>query len=106
MHQLAYVLVMNLEQLRTYKPQIQALAREYKIDPDSIRVFGSVARGDANEASDVDLLVRTLPKCSLFKLGGFYGSLKALLHTEVDVVTEGGLSPYLASGILAGAEPL
>lgn len=97
---------MNLEELRTFKPQIQALAREYRIDPDSIRVFGSVARGESSEDSDIDFLVRTLPKCGLFRLGGFYGGLKELLDAEVDVVTEDGLSPYIGPNILAGAMPL
>jgi predicted nucleotidyltransferase len=97
---------MNLERLRSFKPQIQDLARQYKIDPDSIRVFGSVARGEETEDSDVDFLVRTLPGCGLFRLGGFYGSLKNLLQLQVDVVTEGGLSPYIGPSILASAQPL
>lgn len=97
---------MNLKELRKFKPQIQALAREYKIDPDSIRVFGSVARGDAGEDSDVDLLVRTLPGCGLFRLGGFYVNVEKLLNRKVDVVSEGGLSPYIGPYILKSAEPL
>lgn len=97
---------MNIEELRRFKPQIQALARQYKIDPDSIRVFGSVARGEAGEDSDVDFLVRTLPGCGLFRIGGFYVDLEELLHRKVDIVTEGGISPYLKDSILASATPL
>lgn len=97
---------MNLEQLRQFKPQIQALARQYRIDPDSIRVFGSVARGDAGEDSDIDFLVRTLPDCGLFKIGGFYCGLEDLLHCKIDIVTEDAISPYLQPSILASAAPL
>jgi len=97
---------MNLEQLRKLKPQIQALARQYRIDPESIRVFGSVARGDAGPDSDIDFLVRTLPGCGLFRIGGFYGGLEDLLHTKVDIVTDDSISPYLGPSILASATPL
>lgn len=86
---------MNLEQLRRFKPQIQALARQYKIDPDSIRVFGSVARGEETKDSDIDFLVSTLPACSLFDLGGMYMDCKDLLGSEVDVVTDKGIDPLM-----------
>ena len=46
---------MNLATLRSMKPQILAIAAEHGVG--NIRVFGSVARGDADETSDVDFLV-------------------------------------------------
>jgi predicted nucleotidyltransferase len=46
---------MNLEELRQYKPQIMALAEQYGVT--NIRVFDSVARGDADADSGVDFLV-------------------------------------------------
>ena len=95
---------MKLEQLQNYKSRIQELARQYKIDPDSIRVFGSVARGDATETSDVDLLVRTLPGCGLLRLGGFYVALEDMLHCKVDIVTEDAISPYLRPSIMESAQ--
>lgn len=49
---------MNLEELRKHKPAIQNLAKIYEIDPNSIHVSGSVARGESSESSDVDLLVK------------------------------------------------
>jgi len=97
---------MNIEQLRTLKPQIQALARECKIDPDSIRVFGSVARGDATEQSDIDFFVRKLPGCGLLRIGGFYSGLEDLLHRKVDVVTADCISPNLLSIILSSSQLL
>ena len=97
---------MTMEELRKLKPQIQALARQYFIDPESIRVFGSTARGEAGSASDVDFLVRTLPGCSLFKIGGMYGALRKLLGLNVDIVTEHSINPYLKETILKTARPL
>lgn len=46
---------MNLAELRTFKPQIMAIASQYGVR--EIKVFGSVARGDEDENSDVDLLI-------------------------------------------------
>lgn len=97
---------MTLEELRAFKTQIQHLARQYAIDPDSIRVFGSVARGQANDKSDVDLLVRTLPGCTLFKIGGLYGALRKLLGHNVDIITEHSVNPHLKATIFASARPL
>ncbi|NBX03630.1 MAG: nucleotidyltransferase domain-containing protein [Alphaproteobacteria bacterium] len=79
---------MNIDTLRTFKPKIQALAREYKIDPDSIRVFGSVARGDATADSDVDFLVHPQQDCNIFDISGFYEDVAGILRHPVDVVSD------------------
>lgn len=71
-----------------------------------VRVFGSVARGESTAASDVDFLVRPLPKCSLFDLGGLLMDLQDLLGCKVDVVTEDGLKPRLRKQVLAEAVPV
>ncbi len=84
---------MNLKELREFKPQIQSLAKQYRIDPGSIRVFGSVAHGDECP-EDVDLLVHPLQECSLFDLGGFYEDIRQLLHV-VDVVPDDSIRPLL-----------
>ncbi|MEQ1706000.1 MAG: nucleotidyltransferase family protein [Rickettsiales bacterium] len=94
---------MNLEELRKHKPAIQNLAKLYKIDPNTIRVFGSVARGESSENSDVDLLVKTLPNCGLFDLGGIYADLTDLLHCKVDVVPDDSIRPRIAQYILKDA---
>jgi predicted nucleotidyltransferase len=57
----------------------------------NIRVFGSVARGEADEASDIDFLVEMEPGRSLFDLGGLQVELEAFLGCQVDVVSEKGL---------------
>ena len=70
------------------------------------RVFGSVARGQGTESSDVDLLVKTGPGCSLFDLGGLLEDLQELLGCRVDLVTEDGLKPRLRARVLREAVSL
>ena len=68
-----------------------------------VRVFGSVARGDATEASDIDFLVDLEPSRGLFDLGGLLMDLRDLLGHDVDVVTEAGLRQRVAERVLADA---
>ena len=71
-----------------------------------VRIFGSIIRGTATERSDIDLLVAFEPDRSLLDLIGFKQDLQELLGRPVDVVSEGGLSPYLKDRILHEAQPL
>jgi len=71
-----------------------------------VRLFGSVARNEASEASDVDLLVELEPGRSLFDLGGLGADLEALLGRRVDLAEVGGLSPHLRERVLSEAVPL
>jgi predicted nucleotidyltransferase len=70
---------------------------------DNVRVFGSRGRHEAAESSDLDLLVDMADGRSLFDLVALTDELEDALGVEVDVVTEGGLSPYLRDRILAEA---
>jgi predicted nucleotidyltransferase len=72
----------------------------------NVRVFGSVARGEADEQSDIDLLVDMEPGRSLLDLGGLLMDLQALLGQNVDVVTERGLKPRIRERVLAEAVAL
>ena len=72
----------------------------------NVRVFGSVARETDDETSDVDLLVDFEKGRSLMDLAGLEIELKELIGRKVDVVTTGGLSPYLKVRILGEARPL
>jgi predicted nucleotidyltransferase len=71
-----------------------------------VRVFGSMARGDARPDSDVDLLVDVGPNPSPWFPGGLVADLEALLHRRVQVVTERGLDGLLRERVLAEAVPL
>lgn len=72
----------------------------------NVRVFGSVARGEADEKSDIDILVDLEPGRSLFDLGGLLMDLQDLLGHHVDVVTERGLRERIRDRILKEAVAL
>lgn len=94
---------MDLETLRTqYRDQILALAEQYKLS--NIRVFGSVARGDAGPDSDVDLLVHGLPGCKPITFEREINQIFAPI--KVDVVDDEALHRLLAPYILKDATPL
>lgn len=66
----------------------------------NVRIFGSVARGEDDEQSDVDFLVEMEPGRSLLDMGGLLMDLRACLGREVDVVTESGLKPRIRQRVL------
>ena len=95
---------MTLRGLAERRTEILRLAERYRAG--KVRVFGSVARGDNSQVSDVDLLVTPQPGCSLFDLGGLLEDLQELLGCPVDLVTEDGLKPRLRERVLREAVPL
>lgn len=88
----------RLERLRGNRSAILTLAKQY--GPRSVRIFGSVARC---QASDIDILVDFEPGRSLLDQIGFEQGVADLLAERVEVVAEGGISPYLESRILGEA---
>ena len=74
---------MNLEELRKFKPQIMELASKYGVS--EIKVFGSVARGDADENSDVDLLIDRF-EGTLLTFVYFKEKMEDLLGSKVDLI--------------------
>jgi predicted nucleotidyltransferase len=72
----------------------------------NVRVFGSVARGDADPESDIDFLVEFEPCRSLFDQGGLLMDLERLLGRSVDVVTEAGLKERIRPRVVKEALPL
>ena len=96
---------MSLEELRkSRRDDILRLAASYGAH--NVRVFGSVARGDASEASDLDLLVELDPERTLMDLGGLLVDLQAMLTVRVDVATEEILRPKVRAQALRDAVPL
>ncbi len=73
---------------------------------ENLRVFGSVARGDAHDRSDIDILVDPMPHASLFDLNGLNAELELLLGVDVDVVPAKNLKPQIRDRVLDEAVPL
>ena len=69
----------------------------------NLRVFGSVARGEDTEASDIDLLVDLAPGTGLFGLIGLQRELASLLGQDVDLVPASGLKADVRDVVLAEA---
>ena len=72
----------------------------------NVRVFGSVARGEAGPESDVDLLVEVGPGRTPFFPGGLIADLEDLLGKKVQVVTQEDLHWYIRDRVLEEAVPL
>lgn len=90
--------------IETHRQRLLELARQRGID--AVRVFGSMARGDARDDSDVDLLVSPPARHAAIALGGLLMDAQDLLGRRVDIVTEAGLHPALRERVLAEAVPL
>ncbi|MCU0482074.1 MAG: nucleotidyltransferase domain-containing protein [Anaerolineae bacterium] len=91
----------TLAQLRAMRDQILEVAHKYGAT--HIRIFGSVARGEATEKSDVDFLVAFNEQTSLLDRAGLLGDLQDLLQCRVDVVSDRAIKPYLSPYILKDA---
>ncbi len=85
--------------IETHRQQLLALAHRRGVS--NVRVFGSMARGDAGDDSDVDLLVTLAPGNSALALGGLRIDVQELLGRPVDVLTESALHPALRDSVLA-----
>jgi predicted nucleotidyltransferase len=85
--------VPSLERVRASRERILEVAARRRVS--DVRIFGSVARGDATAGSDVDLLVHPAPDASLFDLAGFMAEVTELLGLHVDVVSDRGTGPVI-----------
>jgi predicted nucleotidyltransferase len=71
-----------------------------------VRVFGSIARGEADSESDIDLLVDMDEDHSLLDLSRLLTNLQTLLDHKIDIVTEQGLNERLRERVLKDAVKL
>ena len=97
--------MVTLDTLRTER-RTEILRLAERRGAHSLRVFGSVARGEANADSDLDLLVAWEPGRSLLDHAGLVQDLQELLGMKVHVGTEQSLHSYVRDRILGEATPL
>lgn len=95
---------MRIEQITSRRNEIAQIAQKHGAT--NIRVFGSVARGNADDASDIDFLVDLETGRSLLDLGGLLMDLQKLFGRSVDVVTEKGLKPRIRERVLREARSI
>ncbi len=95
---------MKNQLLTKYRATIYKIAKKHGVQ--SIRVFGSFARGEENKDSDIDLLVELDPKRSLLDIIALKHEMEDLTGRKVDVVTPAAISPYIAEQILREATEL
>lgn len=91
----------NLEALGDLRDAILQAAQRRKAT--NVRVFGSLAKGTGNEASDIDFLVTMDPDATLVDLIGLEQDLEALLEREVDVLTDDAIHPRLQEEVRSTA---
>lgn len=96
---------MKLDELiRDKREEIRRIAEKHGAR--NVRIFGSVARGEAREASDIDLLVDVGPNTSSWFPAGLILELQDLLGRRVDVVTTRALNSDLRDRVLREAVPV
>lgn len=87
--------------LNDHRQEILSLAERYQLT--GVKVFGSVARGSDDDASDLDLLVDAPEGVSLLSHGGFLMDVRDLLGVPVDVTTVKMLKPRIRDRVLREA---
>jgi uncharacterized protein len=94
----------TLELVRARREEVLRIAANHGAR--NVRVFGSVARGDARPDSDVDFLIDTEPVTSSWFPAGLVQDLESLLGRRVEVVTERGLNHLIRDEVLREAVPV
>lgn len=90
--------------LDNHRAEVRAVAAAHHVS--NVRVFGSVARQQDTETSDLDLLVDPTPETTLFHIGAIRHELQQLLGCSVDVYTPEALSGNKRDAILSDARRL
>ncbi len=96
---------MHIEDLRNNKRE-EILKIAAKHGAHNVRIFGSVARGEADSKSDLDILVESLPGSTLLSHSAQIRELESLLKIKVDIVSDRGLRERIRDRVLNEAVPL
>ena len=75
-------MILSIDEIRD---KIRPICEKYKVE--KVWLFGSYARGEAREDSDVDFYVKTAKEMRFLELGGLYADLEEVLGKEVDMIT-------------------
>jgi hypothetical protein len=94
----------TFEAIQAKRDEIQRIAAKHGAR--NVRVFGSVARGEARPDSDVDFLIDVEPVTSSWFPAGLVQDLEGLLGRRVEVVTERGLNHLIRDEVLREAVPV
>jgi len=92
---------MSLDSLRSKRSEICSIAARHGAG--NIRVFGSVARGEAGAQSDVDLLIDVIGPTTPWFPGGLLNDLEAFLGQRVDIIIARSLNPLIKEDVLRDA---
>ena len=76
-------MILTIDEIRE---KIRPICEQYKVE--KVWLFGSYARGEAREDSDVDLHIKVPQGIGLFGLGGLYADLEEALGKEIDLITK------------------
>jgi uncharacterized protein len=79
--------------------KIEPILEEYGVTYAGL--FGSYARGEARGDSDIDIMIKLRKPIGLFKLAGLEIELSDALKKKVDLVTEGGIGPYIRESVMS-----
>jgi uncharacterized protein len=96
--------MISLDSLRSRRSEIYSIAAKHGAG--NVRVFGSVARGQARPDSDVDLLIDVIGPTTPWFPGGLLNDLEASLGQRVDVVIARSLNPLIKDSVLRDAVAL
>lgn len=90
--------------LKAKHKEILAISRQFAVE--NMRVFGSVSKGLDTDKSDLDILVDTTPKTTMFDLCGLQMELEELLGIKVEVLTPRSLPEKFRQQVLNEAKAL
>lgn len=92
------------EALALHRTRIRQIALSHRVQ--HVRVFGSTARGEDTDGSDLDLLVEPTSETTLLDIGAIRFELKQLLGLDIDVLTPDALPEKVRARVLKEAQPI